>query len=56
MKRVEKIRLYPTPRQDQALAFTLDVTRQLYNAALQERRNAYRLRHVSISAKVQYKS
>lgn len=32
----------------------LDVTRQLYNAALQERRDAYRLRRVSISAKMQY--
>jgi transposase len=55
MKRVEKIRLYPTARQDQALAFMLGVTRQLYNAALQERRDAYRLRRVSISANVQYK-
>ena len=33
----------------------LDVTRQLYNAALQERRDAYRLRKVSLSAKHQYK-
>lgn len=36
------------------MRFILDVTRQLYNAALQERRDAYRLRGVSISAKMQY--
>jgi hypothetical protein len=30
------------------------VTRQLYNAALQERKDAYRMRSVSISAKQQY--
>jgi putative transposase len=55
MKRVEKVRLYPTLRQERELRFMLDVTRQLYNAALQERREAYRLRKVSISAKCQYK-
>ncbi len=54
MKRIERIRLYPTPRQAAALRFMLDVTRELYNAALQERRDAYRLRKVSISAKMQY--
>jgi putative transposase len=32
----------------------LGVTRELYNAALQERRDAYRLRRVSVSAKTQY--
>lgn len=31
----------------------LDVTRELYNAALQERRDAYSLRRISISAKMQ---
>jgi putative transposase len=54
VKRIERIRLYPTPRQEDALRFMLDVTRQLYNAALQERRDAYRMRGVSISAKQQY--
>ena len=54
MKRIERIRLYPNVRQQQALRFMLDVTRQLYNAALQERRDAYRLRGVSVSAKMQY--
>ncbi len=54
VKRIERIRLYPTPRQTRALAFMLDVTLELYNAALQERREAYRLRKVSVSAKMQY--
>jgi putative transposase len=54
VKRIERIRLYPTSRQEEALRFMLDVTRQLYNAALQERKDAYRMRGVSISAKQQY--
>ncbi len=54
VKRIERIRLYPTPRQERALSFMLDVTRELYNAALQERRDAYRLRGVSIGMKEQY--
>ncbi len=54
MKRIERIRLYPTHRQSRALGFMLDVTRQLYNAALQERRDAYRMAKVSITAKRQY--
>ncbi|MHB8392594.1 MAG: RNA-guided endonuclease InsQ/TnpB family protein [Acidobacteriaceae bacterium] len=55
VNRIERIRLYPNARQTQGLRFMLDVTRQLYNAALQERRDAYRLRGVSISAKTQYR-
>jgi putative transposase len=54
MKRIERIRLYPTSRQAMALRFMLDVTCQLYNAALQERRDAYRLRGISIGMKAQY--
>jgi putative transposase len=54
MKRIERVRLYPTPRQKRALQFMLDVTRELYNALLQERRDAYRLRGASVSAKQQY--
>jgi putative transposase len=54
MKRIERIRLYPTPQQQVALAFRLGVTRDLYNALLQERRAAYRLRGISITAKMQY--
>ena len=54
VKRIERIRLYPTVRQAAALRFMLDVTRELYNAALQERRDAYRLRGVSVTFKMQY--
>lgn len=54
VKRIERIRLYPTPRQERALRFALDVTRELYNALLQERREAYRLRGIAIGAKQQY--
>src|SRR5436190_22267008 len=36
-----KYRLYPTKKQVQILEWTLDQCRELYNAALQERRDAY---------------
>lgn len=48
------MRLYPTARQEAALRFMLDMTRELYNAALQERRDAFRLRGISVSVKMQY--
>ena len=54
MKRVERIRLYPTSSQTARLNFMLHVTRRLYNALLQERRDAYRYRGIAISAKTQY--
>lgn len=54
VKRVERMRLYPNGRQEAALFRMLRVTRDLYNAALQERRDAYRLRGVSVTAKMQY--
>jgi putative transposase len=54
VKRIERIRLYPSERQAAAMRFMLDVTRQLYNAVLQERRDAYRLRGISVTAKMQY--
>ena len=54
VKRIERIRLYPTTRQAAALAVMLDVTRDLYNALLQQRRDAYRLRRVTVTAKMQY--
>src|ERR1035441_2671994 len=54
VKRIEKVRLYPSAPQEQALRFMLDVTRQLYNAALQERKDAYRLRGVPVTFKMQY--
>jgi putative transposase len=54
VKRIERIKLYPKPRQEKALRFMLDVTRELYNAALQERRDAYRLQKTKVSMKMQY--
>ena len=54
MKRIERVRLYPTNRQAQRLQFMLDVTRELYNALLQERRDAYKHRGVRITSKQQY--
>ena len=54
MKRIETVRLYPTAAQKRGLNHALHVTRHLYNAALQERKDAYRLRRVSITHKMQY--
>jgi len=55
VKRIERIRLYPTPRQRERLRFALDVTRELYNALLEERREAYRRRAVVVTSKSQYR-
>src|SRR5437763_12781619 len=48
-KQAYKFRLYPTSKQVQALSWTIDRCRELYNAALQERRDAYRMVGKSIS-------
>lgn len=56
MLRVYRYRMNPTPAQDAALRWTLTRLRELYNAALQERREAYRLRGKSPSAYAQMKS
>ena len=42
LRRAYQYRLYPTPAQQSALACVLDRCRELYNAALEERREAYR--------------
>ncbi len=44
-----KYRLSPTRKQHQVLQETLDRCRELYNAALQERCDAYRMCHVSLN-------
>jgi len=54
VKRIGTVRLYPTASQDVALHHALHVTRHLYNAALQQRKDADRLRGVSVSMKMQY--
>lgn len=53
MKRIERVRLYPTIRQIERLTFALEVTRELYNAALQQRRDAYRRNRTHATAKQQ---
>ncbi|HEX8882733.1 MAG TPA: transposase, partial [Candidatus Acidoferrum sp.] len=47
-KRTFKYRLYPNRRQREKLQATLDVCRELYNAALQERREAWSSHRKSI--------
>ncbi len=54
MKRIERVRLYPSARQRERLHFALDVTRQLYNALLEQRREAHRRRGVAIRSRDQY--
>jgi putative transposase len=44
-----KYRLYPNKNQAEKLQWTLDRCREVYNAALQERRDAYRMCRISIS-------
>jgi putative transposase len=53
MVRVYRYRLNPTRAQDAALRETLERLRELYNAALQHRRDAYRKGGVSVSAYAQ---
>ncbi len=48
-KQAYKFRLYPTSKQVQVLTWTVDRCRELYNAALQERRDAYRMVGKSIN-------
>jgi putative transposase len=45
-----KYKLTPTPEQEQALAFVVRRCRELYNAALQERRDAWHKCGVSVTA------
>ncbi len=48
-----KYRLYPTRKQRETLQFILDRNRELYNAALEERREAYRMCGVSVNFEMQ---
>jgi putative transposase len=54
MRWMHRVGLYPTSSQDSRLRFMLDVTRQLYNAMLQERRDAFRSRGITVTTKRQY--
>ena len=49
MRRAYRFRLRPTVRQHVALGRCLASHRELYNAALQERRDAWRLRGTGVS-------
>jgi putative transposase len=51
---LHKVRLYPTCAQERALIEMLRVTRELYNALLQQRRDAWTTRRTSVSSKQQY--
>jgi putative transposase len=50
---LHQVRLYPTCAQEQALVESLRVTRELYNAMLQQRRDAWASRRVSIGRREQ---
>jgi len=49
VRRAFKYRIYPTTAQAETLTWTLDRCRELYNACLEERREAYRMCGVSVS-------
>jgi transposase len=49
MMKAFKFRVYPTQGQVTRLERTLDICRELYNAALQERRDAWRIARKSVS-------
>ena len=49
MQKTYKYRLYPSKAQVRKLEATLDLCRELYNGALRERRDAWRIRRISIN-------
>jgi putative transposase len=49
MRKAYKFRLYPNKKQEEKLFWTLNRCRELYNAALSERKDAYRMAGKSIS-------
>src|SRR5579884_1333685 len=49
MRKTFKYRIYPTKETEQKLLWTLDRCRELYNAALSERKDAYKYTGKSIS-------
>jgi putative transposase len=51
---LHKVRLYPSCAQEGALVAMLRVTRELYNALLQQRRDAWTTRRVSLPSREQY--
>jgi putative transposase len=51
---MHRVRLYPTPTQAAKLVHALHLTRNLYNAALEQRRYEYRAHGRSVTHKMQY--
>jgi putative transposase len=49
VRKVFKYKLKPTPEQERALDRTIMLCRHVYNAAVGERREAWRLRGVSVT-------
>src|SRR5437773_5371307 len=49
MRKAFKFRIYPTKKQASIMEHTLDICCELYNAGLQERRDAYKLAGISIN-------
>src|SRR5262245_42665675 len=49
MRKAYKYRINPSPAVEEKLNGTLDICRELYNAAIQERRDAYKVQRISIS-------
>jgi putative transposase len=54
LKRMARVKLYPSLSQAAALGKALDICRQLYNAALEQRRDAWRTRRLSVTHRQQY--
>ena len=48
-KKAFKYRLYPTKQQEQVLLTTLNLCRELYNASLEERKEAYRMSKATVT-------
>jgi putative transposase len=48
-----KYRIYPTGNQTKKLQLTLDLNREIYNAALEERREAWRMSQVNVTYAMQ---
>lgn len=49
MKKAFKYRIYPTKKQEKKLEQTFELCRELYNAEIEERKNAYEEKGKSIS-------
>src|SRR5260370_12919645 len=54
MRWMHRVRLYPTTSQGERLQLMLDVTRQMHNALLDERRYAWKARGIRVTEKMQY--